>query len=196
MKRADLFERKDGVLILSSTNGRCLVTPDYSIHKAIKRYHDYCGQYAGRLRDKKNICNWLPELQYFIFQKLIIPQTFYSEFLEGISETGVKFRYTNNVRVRDVFEASKNFPANFFVVLFRTLFIKLELFVCFLHNLFVFKEADILFFDYSVNDYRSKKALAGLPSEQKVARTFPSSFAFKCKNFFRKDCFFPHRLPS
>ena len=200
MKMADLYERKDGVLIFSSTDGRSSFSPDYSISKAIKLYDNYCDQYADQLRENEDICNWLPELQYFIFQKLIIPQSFYSKFLEKVSGESIRFRYKNNVRIRNLIETDRRMPKNLPLMLFRRLFIKVEFLICFLHNLFIFNKTDILFFDYSLNDYRSKKALADLSECQRVSRTFPSSFAFKCRNFFRRDFFFltinRHSYPS
>lgn len=185
MSKVFVEEMRNGNVRISSRHGEKVYEPNYDFSDALNKYYLITEDAKDMYDDGYD---WFSCSQYFLLQKVIWPYVAYRDVLEILlSETKpIKFNKKGKVfTLYEIFRRKGRWDRLKFFA-----FAAIERSIQYTHNRFVTKLNGILFFRYSVNDYRVEEVASYLKESERITYVSSAGVREWMKFFFRDDVLF------
>jgi hypothetical protein len=187
MSKLIVDELRSGSIRLTDRDGVRVFTPNFQFDLAKNHMSEFSRSYHSSSLNSKSGTDWFPSIQYFMFHKLFWPYVLYQEVLFKILNHSGKVVFNKKGRVHLLYMLFR--PKNRVDQLIFRIFSILERGLVYIHNRWILKPNDVLFFRYNLDDYRISNVFLDIKQKYSVTPAIGGGGKAVLWNFFNRNVF-------
>ncbi len=186
-RRARVHESESGDLLISHAGQERHFRPQFDFARAVRAFEAFSERYGEDFFDPDEGIDWFPAIQYFLFQKYVLPSVLYGDALRYIESNGLQPRFSGGTRLRvlcRIRQRNSVFDRLVFALAWR-----IERGLIAFHNRWICSDYGEMFFQYSADEMRLKALRAEMARRRKGVTAIGGDFRTTLKYFFSREYF-------
>lgn len=186
-RRAHVQELESGELLISHAGQQVRFAPRFDFGRAVKMFETFSECHGGDFFDSDDGIDWFPAIQYFLFQKLVLPSILYGDALRYLEDNRLRPRFSGGDRFRLLYQIRRrNSAFKRFALSFAW---RVERALISFHNRWLCRDFGEMFFQYSADEMRLKALRRELAKRRRGLTAIGGGFRVVLRYFFRRDYF-------
>lgn len=186
-RRVHVHEMESGELLISHAGQQVRFPPRFDFGLAVQTFEAFSERHGSDFFDPDEGIDWFPAIQYFLFQKLVLPSVIYGDALRYLEINRFKPRFSGGDRFRVFFHIRRrNSVVNKLALLFAWW---AERMLISIHNRWLCRDFGEMFFQYSADEMRLKALRRELTKHRRGVTAIGGGFRVVLQYFFRRDYF-------